>query len=242
MTATHLKRLFASQDVFNTLDRNVAGLTVPEADEKEVKQTESEGSTITTEPPTPARSMLGTCQSVEPSQMVTPMPGICQPVNDPMNMAPIPREDDSDSTISAPQHSSPGRLPESMTDRVESSGIDSDVHDFVSRLPRRSMPAPRYASCQNSAILIELQHSRSRKEISGVYWWPGLRACRRGSCRAAKIIRVRSAGIPKNARARWVGQRQSTTSSSPTAARPNGAGSHSTSRSLQARPAFRWRS
>ncbi|KAL7418740.1 Mitochondrial distribution and morphology protein 12 [Cryptotrichosporon argae] len=39
MTASHLKRLFANQDVFGSLERSIAGLTVSEVDEKDVKST-----------------------------------------------------------------------------------------------------------------------------------------------------------------------------------------------------------
>ncbi|EJT48879.1 hypothetical protein A1Q1_02048 [Trichosporon asahii var. asahii CBS 2479] len=47
MTATHLKRLFATQDVFGAGDKNVASTPVPELDEKE-KSTEGEATETAT--------------------------------------------------------------------------------------------------------------------------------------------------------------------------------------------------
>jgi len=150
VTATHLKRLFANQDVFNSLDRSVTGLTVSEADEKEIKPSESENTDVTSEDPTSAFSLDTTSQFSATPQLVlenqdalTPLAGILSPTKNPLSEPPTPRDCDSDSTISAPRHHSPTRSAELVTDRVDSSEMDSDVHDFASRLPRRSVPAPR---------------------------------------------------------------------------------------------------
>lgn len=155
VTATHLKRLFANQDVFNSLDRNVAGMTVTEADEKEVKSGEGESLPSTEapaprpeSPPAPAESSGHTETSNTPSDGPTPLAGIYGPVRNPMSAPQSPmREYDSDSTISAhPQRDLPPPvklLRPPMGDAVESSGMDSDAHGFVSRLPRRSRPTPR---------------------------------------------------------------------------------------------------
>ncbi|WWC70740.1 uncharacterized protein I206_104691 [Kwoniella pini CBS 10737] len=158
MTATHLKRLFANQDVFNSLDRNVASLTVSEADEKEVKSVSNDTTPAPSEPATPgfppadvgATSLLPAEPltidlSDEPEDANTPIGGIIREQPNPLAQPPTPageREYDSDSTISAIRRDSPGR---SSMARVESSGIDSDAHQFVSRLPRRSRPAPSIA-------------------------------------------------------------------------------------------------
>jgi len=154
VTATHLKRLFASQDVFNSLDRNVAGMTVSEADEKETNAGESGPSS--TETPTPTEehppSLALQCddaQSIQsPDDGVTPIAGICSPVKNPMSQSHSPEHEyDSDSTISAhPRQnlsSSIQLLRPPVGDTVESSGMDSDAQGFVSRLPRRSRPTPR---------------------------------------------------------------------------------------------------
>ncbi|WVF69167.1 hypothetical protein IAT40_003942 [Kwoniella sp. CBS 6097] len=155
MTATHLKRLFNNQDVFNSLDRNVASLTVSEADEKELKDVSSETTPATSEPPTPGLESTDTDEAnlaPVPSNLdltsdtenaSTPV-GVVQPAPNPLSPAVTPRDYDSDSTISAIRRDSPERSPARM-DRIESSGIDSDVQPFVSRLPRRSRPAPSIA-------------------------------------------------------------------------------------------------
>ena len=154
MTATHLKRLFANQDVF-TLDRSVAGMTVSEADEKEAKSTEGEGegdsgpSTATAtptdeEPPSLAQPCDEPSKSPDDGQ--TPLAGICSPVKNPIPSHSPEREYDSDSTIGAHPKQDlhpPRQLLRPPNDAVESSGMDSDAHGFVSRLPRRSRPTPR---------------------------------------------------------------------------------------------------
>ena len=158
MTATHLKRLFANQDVFNSLDRNVAGLSVSEADEKEVKSTagDSELSIPSTQTPTPidetppcleVPTQTSAEKSPSPDDGNTPLAGIVCTTQDPLDGAKSPlKEDefDSDSTISAhPRQTPVNLLRPDMTETIESSGMESDAHGFVSRLPRRSRPTPR---------------------------------------------------------------------------------------------------
>nr|XP_019045669.1 1-phosphatidylinositol-3-phosphate 5-kinase [Kwoniella bestiolae CBS 10118]OCF24599.1 1-phosphatidylinositol-3-phosphate 5-kinase [Kwoniella bestiolae CBS 10118] len=156
MTATHLKRLFANQDVFNSLDRNVASLTVSEADEKEGKEDiSSESTPAPSEPATPGLESTdaGNASGISAAPSVldlnsdnnTPMAGVIREEPNPLSQPPTPggeREYDSDSTISAIRRDSPGRSPLRL---AESSGLDSDTHQFVSRLPRRSRPAPSIA-------------------------------------------------------------------------------------------------
>jgi 1-phosphatidylinositol-3-phosphate 5-kinase len=157
MTATHLKRLFATQDVFGSLDNKMTNLSVPEVDEPEKSGSDSQHS----KPPSPttAENMEATLQlppfdslmsldsgldavnqldspsvatEVASSDVTTPTPTLAR------STAPlaIPVTDyDSDSTISAV----PGR---SLTSNGLS-GMDSD--NFVSRLPRRTRPAPSVA-------------------------------------------------------------------------------------------------
>lgn len=193
MTATHLKRLFANQDVFNSLDRNVAGLMVSEVDEKETKSAGSEGTSVLSEPATPASSVDGSCHlglQAGVDDSMTSTAGVIQPVTDPLSLPQTPHDEDSDSTISAPRHS-PGRSAEPLTNRIESSGIGSDVHDFVSRLPRRSLPAPRFVRLCIRAD--PLQYSRPRQAVPRISQRADFRAGRGGPGRATEIFRFRSA-------------------------------------------------
>ena len=171
MTATHLKRLFANQDVFNSLDRNVAGLTVSEADEQETKsiEGESESNPQTATPSTedlPALSCapIDTQVSVTSDEGPTPIAGVMTPARNPLSLPPSPRREyDSDSTISAhPLRESPGLklLRPPMGDAVESSGMDSDVQPFVSRIPRRSRPTPRSVGVWSEWVNVNVQRRR----------------------------------------------------------------------------------
>lgn len=147
LTANHLKRLFANQDVFTSLDRNVAGLTVSEADEKECKASDGGDETPATAP-TPETMSEAASDAGLPcldDDGVTPLAGIVLAQKNPFSEVPTPAEYESDSTISAPRTGPAKRLEVPEMDRLESSGVDdSDAHAFVSRLPRRSKPAPRY--------------------------------------------------------------------------------------------------
>jgi 1-phosphatidylinositol-3-phosphate 5-kinase len=162
-----IKRLFATQDVFGTLDKNMTNLSVPEVDEPE-KGTESKDSSMPPSPTT-AENMEATLQ-LPPTAFDSPMSidagsdATTNPLDSPLlvpdmassesvttptptlarstNPLSIPVADyDSDSTISA----MPGRSLTSNYPEVMSSGVDSDAHGFVSRLPRRTRPAPSVA-------------------------------------------------------------------------------------------------
>lgn len=158
MTATHLKRLFATQDGFSTLDRNVVGLTVSEADEKEKSVDGDSLSLGTGGSLTPAEEQ-GDMLAVPPSEFstisasslpsdgMTPMNQLIAPSRNPLSMPPTPGADgsDSDSTIGA---KGKGKSPLPSPNYglgIESSEMDSDAY-FVSKLPRRTKPAQKYAN------------------------------------------------------------------------------------------------
>jgi 1-phosphatidylinositol-3-phosphate 5-kinase len=186
VTATHLKRLFANQDVFNTLDRNVAGLTVSEVDEKETKAGETDETTpLSTEAatPMPGESPGVSCSSSQVdlvgSEGITPIAGVAQAARNPLSSPPSPGEYDSDSTVGAAPRRSPLASPGMSMDRLESSEMDSDAHAFISRLPRRSKPAPRYvigsfslvarANQRSIADLVKrFQESAANHEFEGI--------------------------------------------------------------------------
>jgi 1-phosphatidylinositol-3-phosphate 5-kinase len=145
VTATHLKRLFANQDVFNSLDRNVTNMTVSEVDEKEKPHMDTPESSV---PASPAGLTAGDIESAELPRLVPP-----EMEDDGVTPMAVPRKDpfarqsiggyESDSTISAVKRDSPGRAGPSSRIDSNTSGMDSDVHAFISRLPRRTKPAPR---------------------------------------------------------------------------------------------------
>ncbi|KAL1412846.1 Mitochondrial distribution and morphology protein 12 [Vanrija albida] len=170
MTATHLKRLFATQDVFGSLDKNMAAISVPEVDEKE--KGDSEPTDAPSKPSTPVEERpqdeaasssepvpQADAQTTEPpatpatngsvvasSETVTPTATLVRSAPNPVADADTTRDYDSDSTISAV----PRRpLPKTYTPIADrpSSGIDSDVQHpgFVSRLPRRARQPPSVA-------------------------------------------------------------------------------------------------
>ncbi|WVQ72779.1 hypothetical protein IAR50_002339 [Cryptococcus sp. DSM 104548] len=178
MTASHLKRLFANQDAYSTLERG-AGPPLAEADEKEEDEKEvkisSESSDYTpvpTQPPTPAPGTPSTDATAKPSEeppvidissetdsSATPIAGVNRVITDPMAVPmptgtpshrPDPRSGENgkdtgyetDSTVSALPSDFTGRSPDGA---AESSAFDSDAIHFVSRLPRRSAPAPSIA-------------------------------------------------------------------------------------------------
>lgn len=154
MTANHLKRLFANQDVFSSLDRPVAGLSISEADEKEVKVNDGEDSTAASDPPTPALESDAATAGLEPSRLdldalqddsTTPM-NVVDAARNPLASPPTSPGGDSDSTIGARKKDIPDTGPGPKGDALESSGIESDTKGFVSRLPRRTRPAPRYVT------------------------------------------------------------------------------------------------
>lgn len=153
MTATHLKKLFPNQEVFNSLDRNVAGVSVAEADEKETKSGDEE-TPSQSEPPTPATLESSAVESEmppsmdldeRPDDMETPVT-ITDRRRNPFSEPTTPGLE-SDSTISAMPRDSPGGDTAPLTDGLPPSssetGTDTRASPFVSRIPRRSKPAPK---------------------------------------------------------------------------------------------------
>ncbi|ORX40062.1 hypothetical protein BD324DRAFT_254115 [Kockovaella imperatae] len=165
MTATHLKRLFANQDAFGSL--NVAGMTVSEADEKESKTEESANENEKDENADTSTPMAAPCRDLDgappDSGEVTPLVGLFEPAPEPTpSDAPVGSRDyDSDSTISALKRDSPRRT------RVPSIDI-SVVHDtdFVSRLPRRAQPTASVADMMK-------RFSETADASSSNRPWPG---------------------------------------------------------------------
>lgn len=150
VTANHLRKLFPNQEVFNSLDRNSAGVTVSEADEKEVK---SEDELPQTEPSTPSTDSFAPA-SLEPPPAIdlgepeddsaTPCT-VVGTVRNPFSEPPSPGGE-SDSTISAVPRGSPDPAPKGDADDADLAGgkVEARPGKFVSRLPRRSKPAARY--------------------------------------------------------------------------------------------------
>ena len=142
MTANHLRKLFPNQEIFNSLDRNPAGATISEADEKEVKSGDEIVPTDT-EPSTPSTD------SFNPTQLDPPPPidlgdpeddsatpyAVMNVIRNPFSEPPSPGGE-SDSTISA--------VPRASPEKLEPSAEIAPKPNFVSRLPRRSRPAARY--------------------------------------------------------------------------------------------------
>jgi 1-phosphatidylinositol-3-phosphate 5-kinase len=154
MTATHLKRLFAAQDGYSTLDRSVMGSTVSEGDEKEGKSVLGDEASLGSGASTPAEMDTGllappsegsamSSASSSPSDGMTPMNVVMAPMRNPLSQPSTPDTDDtdSDSTIGAKHKPALPRPSPSYGLGIESSEMDSDY--FVSRLPRRTKPAAR---------------------------------------------------------------------------------------------------
>lgn len=148
VTANHLKKLFPNQEVFNTLDKNSAGVSVAEADEKETKSGD-EDPPSQSEPPTPAmEESASRSETIEPPSIdldslqdddVTPC--VTERQRNPLSEPTTPGVE-SDSTISAIPRHSPGP---DQADQPASSELDTDNKGspFVSRIPRRVKPAPK---------------------------------------------------------------------------------------------------
>ena len=134
MTANHLKRLFANQDAFGSLDRSVAGMTVSEADEKETKTDESADGAVCENDASKENTECDAQNNVEDGE-ATPVVGLFGEVSNPYEEPASVRNYDSDSTISAMNKQSPRRP-------AASSSMDG-AESFVSRLPRRSRPTAR---------------------------------------------------------------------------------------------------
>ena len=167
MTATHLKRLFASQDS-NTTDTIVSGQTVVVDDTEEAKSRSDEKAEIACSipelqkpPGQPIPSPEDDLSEVPQLVLDTPIPrpnpleseniGVAAPavelLEQPQSeMSGLERLYDSDSTISAlPFISKPRcRGGRQIINGGESStsGMDGDPRALPSRLPRRSKPTP----------------------------------------------------------------------------------------------------
>lgn len=165
MTANHLKKLFAGQDLFSTMDRSVSGQTVTETDESVPKEGEEEKLSVNEDDICGSRE-----KSVETSTVPTlVLDASADPASTPIaengefalepdshernSASPSPaacredREYDSDSTISALPRTAHRESFGQHNVSVESSasGADTDHRQFASRLPRRSRPAPSVA-------------------------------------------------------------------------------------------------
>jgi 1-phosphatidylinositol-3-phosphate 5-kinase len=149
VTANHLRKLFPNQEIFNSLDQNPAGVTISEADEKEIKSGD-EAIPTDTEPPTPSTDAFNPAQLELPPPIdlgdpeddsATPC-AVVTVRRDPFSEPPSPGGD-SDSTISAVPRGSPD-VPAVPVDALEPSAeINARPVKFVSRLPRRTRPAAR---------------------------------------------------------------------------------------------------
>lgn len=171
MTASHLKKLFPNQEVFNSLDRNVAGVSsVAEADEKETKSSDEDPpSQPQSEMPTPAtgESSVNNPEAPPPINLdeinddtFTPGGVLAERRRNPFSEPTTPGVE-SDSTISAfprgsPETGRPGDLlgKDTHASASTSSELDTDTKGttFVSRLPRRTKPSPRYVCNHDSPV------------------------------------------------------------------------------------------
>ena len=130
---------------------------VSEVDEKEFKLAESQEMGLKEESqPEEDRSLTShavgiSLPDISESSLPTPMPGAMDLQANPFSNAATPTAYDSDSTISGV----PRRTPpvQSQMDISNSSGIDIDIHPFVSKLPRRKDPV---ASVPENAVMVNL--------------------------------------------------------------------------------------
>lgn len=162
--------------MFGTMDRSVSGMTVSEVDETESTNKEKVEKGVVTQEKVEDEKTETTRETEEADLVASspPLPAILPPQLDlghtildeeaetPMNERPLPllvvptrsrrehaseRSYDSDSTISAMPRASPieeGILPSSSTKAEEDEEMPPQA--FVSRLPRRSHPAPTWVS------------------------------------------------------------------------------------------------
>ncbi|KAJ9108261.1 hypothetical protein QFC19_002509 [Naganishia cerealis] len=169
MTATHLKRLFASQDSFASTDRVASGQTVIEDDldgsklATEEKQSPALAPEATKEAMEVMDSALpasdGATAEIPHLVLDTPMPKnnpldtpdlqlALSPLNPQTEEGTSERIYDSDSTISAlPFIKKQSALDKNLRINGESSasGIETDARALPSRLPRRTKPTPTVA-------------------------------------------------------------------------------------------------
>lgn len=169
MTATHLKRLFASQDSYGSSDRIVSGQTVTEGDEEEAESHTDEKARVANvseecrgSAAEPISAPVDISSDIPQLVLDTPMPranpleyAAQAPPDD--ASAPIRTQQaedncderiyDSDSTISALPFINKHRG-HATNQRVcgdsSASGMDPEVRVLPSRLPRRTKPTPTY--------------------------------------------------------------------------------------------------
>ncbi|KIR68580.1 1-phosphatidylinositol-3-phosphate 5-kinase [Cryptococcus bacillisporus CA1873] len=165
MTASHLKRLLPNQDTSGALERG--GLTGTPSVVSEQHDTKDDDArtqvpsgketTITglsSNPDTDAATASSDITKVQldsDDNSITPTAGILQPTSNPLSRSEIlsskETEDDSDSTVSAIHEDLAGRSGGGKATIDPST--ENDTSQFVSRLPRRSAPAPSDHSSSN---------------------------------------------------------------------------------------------
>lgn len=161
MTASHLKRLFANQDATGSLERSaLTGTPSVVSEEHETKddvaltQVPSDKQTTiiglssdTNTDGAAAFEDIATTKLDGDDASVTPIAGILQPMPNPYSRSvrsgSKETDDDSDSTVFATHEDLVGKSGGGKT-TIEPS-TENDTSQFVSRLPRRAAPAPRYA-------------------------------------------------------------------------------------------------
>lgn len=161
MTASHLKRLLPNQDTSGALERGgLTGTPSVVSEEHDTKDDDAriqipsgKETTITglsSNPDTDAATASSDITKVQldsDDNSITPTAGILQPMSNPLSRSEVlnskETEDDSDSTVSAIHEDLAGRNGGGKA-TIDPS-IENDTSQFVSRLPRRSAPAPRYA-------------------------------------------------------------------------------------------------
>ena len=174
MTVSHLKRLFAGQDIFSGVDRTVSGQPPADVvksdkaalDPANISETSSldmsEKSRISadqTKQSTPSLEVPSFTLDGPEDPASTPLAEQAPQFKSPGALETGEREYNSDSTISALPCGSIKPRPLTTYRNIDSStsGFDSEVQAFVSKLPKRSRPAPLVADLvrrfQNSAQL-----------------------------------------------------------------------------------------
>ncbi|ADV21989.1 1-phosphatidylinositol-3-phosphate 5-kinase, putative [Cryptococcus gattii WM276] len=165
MTASHLKRLLPNQDTSGALERGgLTGTPSVVSEEHDTKDDDAriqipsgKETTITglsSNPDTDAATASSDITKVQldsDDNSITPTAGILQPMSNPLSRSEVlsskETEDDSDSTVSAIHEDLAGRNGGGKA-TIDPS-IENDTSQFVSRLPRRSAPAPSDHSSSN---------------------------------------------------------------------------------------------
>ncbi|KAE8538821.1 hypothetical protein D1P53_005186 [Cryptococcus gattii VGV] len=189
MTASHLKRLLPNQDASGALERGgLTGTPSVVSEEHDTKNDDArtqvpsgKETTITGLSSNPDTDAATTSSDITKVQLdsddnsITPTAGILQPMSNPLSRSEIlsskETEDDSDSTVSAIHEDLAGRSGGGKATIDPST--ENDTSQFVSRLPRRSAPAPSIADLvqrfneSTQLALPELTCSPERSRSSG---------------------------------------------------------------------------